>query len=259
MSLRTNILRGGLASLLALAMAGVTLADTIKLKNGGTVKGRIVSFTGGKFVVAVGEGSRRKDLTFTAAEVESIKFDNPTAPPQLTVPANRTASYDAPAKPAPAARQPETPPAAQRKVLRTTDPETLSTARMVDPTPIQWTVNVTADNTANGWTNTGWVVRKGQRIRIIGDGTVSLGRGRTSTPSGVATIDDPQKLLKNVPTGALVAVIGDDNNDFIYIGSEREIIASRDGALFLGINEGNLDDNSGSFTVKVEVIPDSGQ
>ena len=53
-------------------------------------------------------------------------------------------------------------------------------------------------------------------------------------------------------------MIGDDNNDFIYVGAEREFVATRDGALFLGINEGNLDDNSGSFNVKIEIIPDGG-
>ncbi len=101
--------------------------------------------------------------------------------------------------------------------------------------------------------------RKGQRIRISGDGTVSLGRGKSSPPAGVPSIADEQKLLKNVATGALVAVIGDDNNDFIYIGAEREFVATRDGALFLGINEGNLDDNSGAFSVTIQIIPDDGE
>ena len=123
--------------------------------------------------------------------------------------------------------------------------------------PISWTVNVLANNTSNGWTNTGWVVKKGQRIKITGSGTVSLGNGRTAEAFGSTTYDDPNKLLKRAATGALIAVIGDDNDDFIYIGGEREIVATRDGALFLGINEGNLDDNSGSFNVKVEVIPDA--
>jgi hypothetical protein len=105
----------------------------------------------------------------------------------------------------------------------------------------------------------GWVVKKGQRVRISGDGKVSLGRNQSTTASGLPSLDDPQKLLKNVPTGALIAVIGDDNNDFIYIGASREFTATRDGALFLGINEGNLDDNSGAFNVKVEILPDSGE
>ena len=122
--------------------------------------------------------------------------------------------------------------------------------------PIVWNVKVLADNTANGWTNSGWVLKKGQKIRVSGDGKISLGKGKSSTASGISELDDAQKLLKNVPTGALIAVIGDDNNDFIYIGAEREFVATRDGALFLGINEGFLDDNSGAFNVKVEIIPD---
>jgi hypothetical protein len=119
-------------------------------------------------------------------------------------------------------------------------------------------VKVLGDNTANGWTNSGFVVKKGQRIRISGDGTVSLGNGRSSTPSGDPDLEDPSKLLKAVPTGALIAVIGDDNNDFIYIGLEREFTAARDGALYLGVNEGNLNDNAGSYSVKIEVVPDAG-
>ena len=69
----------------------------------------------------------------------------------------------------------------------------------------------------------------------------------------MSELNDEQKLMKSVPTGALIAVIGDDNNDFIYIGAEREFTATRDGALFLGINEGNLNDNSGAFDVKIEI------
>ena len=111
--------------------------------------------------------------------------------------------------------------------------------------PVSVAVKVVADNTSNGWTNSGWVVKKGQKIRIIGDGTVSLGKGKTIGPSGSYDIPDDKKLLKSVPTGALIAVIGDDNNEFIYIGAERTFTASRDGALFLGVNEGDLDDNSG--------------
>ena len=122
--------------------------------------------------------------------------------------------------------------------------------------PIAWDVKVTADNTNNGWTNSGWVVRKGQRIRITGDGSVDLGKGKRSTPSGDPDIPDQQKLLKNVATGALIAVIGDNNNDFIYVGAERTFTATRDGALFLGINEGYLDDNKGTYAVKIEILPD---
>jgi hypothetical protein len=125
--------------------------------------------------------------------------------------------------------------------------------------PVALSVKVLADNTSNGWTNSGWVVKKGQRIRISGAGEVSIGGGKTTGPGGLYDVEDNAKLLKSVPTGALIAVIGDDNNEFIYIGTEREFVASRDGSLFLGLNEGNLNDNKGSFDVKVEISPDGGE
>jgi hypothetical protein len=86
---------------------------------------------------------------------------------------------------------------------------------------------------------------------------VSLGNGKRSPAAGLPDLADDQKLLKAVATGALIAVIGDDNNDFIYVGAEREFTASRDGTLFLGVNEGNLSDNSGSFDVKIQIMSDN--
>jgi hypothetical protein len=124
--------------------------------------------------------------------------------------------------------------------------------------PITLSVKVLADNTANGWTNSGWIVKKGQRIKITASGNVSLGSGRSTPASGLADVEDEQKLLKGVPTGALLAVIGDDNNDFIYVGADREFTAGRDGALYLGVNEGNLNDNSGAFEVRIEIKPGPG-
>ena len=138
-----------------------------------------------------------------------------------------------------------------------TPPQPVPTSSSGSGKAITFNVRVLADNTSNGWTNSGFVVKKGQRVRVTGSGTVSLGKGHTTSPSGLPDLDDPDKLLKAVPTGALLAVIGDDNNDFIYIGETREFTAGRDGALYLGVNEGNLNDNTGAFDVKVEILPDN--
>lgn len=121
------------------------------------------------------------------------------------------------------------------------------------PKPIQLNLKVLADNTANGWTNAGWVVKKGQKIKITSNGRISLGNGNYSNPSGLASLADKDKLIQSQPTGGLIAVIGDDNNDFLFIGNSKEFTATRDGALFLGINEGVLDDNSGSYDVVIEI------
>ncbi len=236
-----------------LALSMIAFADTVRLKDGSIIKGRIVSFGKGKFIVEMGDGSRRRQMTFASNEVESIQFDSPVSQTPNPVIPNRNASYDRPST--------DSPKIVQTKAVKNNDTErtgpTASSTTSEKMQPIEWQIKVLADNTSNGWTNSGWVVRKGQRIRITGEGKIILGRGKSTTASGLSSLADEQKLLKNVPTGALIAVIGDDNNDFIYVGSEREFTATRDGALFLGINEGYLEDNSGSFDVKIEILPDN--
>lgn len=233
-------------------VSATTFADTIRLKDGSIIKGNIVNFRNGNFVVEVGEGVRKRQYTFPASDVESITFDR--SPTPAAKPVNQPTAYSLPE-----------PKMVQPPKVFTTSPPTGTAAPQLKKSPaaststssgpIEWAKKVPADNTNNGWTNSGWVVKKGQRIRIKGDGNISLGKGRTCTPSGIAELNDEQKLMTSVPTGALIAVIGDNNNDFIYIGAEREFTASRDGALFLGVNEGNLIDNSGSFDVTIQIFP----
>ena len=87
---------------------------------------------------------------------------------------------------------------------------------------------------------------------------MNLGANRASTPDGLPSIPDRDKLMRNQPTGGLIAVIGDDNDDFIFVGRSRDFVAQRDGVLFLGVNEGNLSDNSGAFDVVIEAESMSG-
>ncbi len=251
---------------LIVTLSVISFADTLRLKDGSIIKGRIVAFGGGKFTVVIGDGSRQRQMTFDAAEVESIQFDS-------NVPASSAVSKlpTTPAMKNPEYIETSAPPKNVPRVI-TTDNTTASASkpsptrevpqpRIMEPSstagrkPVEVSVKVLADNSSNGWTNSGWVVRKGQKIRISGDGSISIGNGRSTGPSGLYDVEDPAKLLKSVPTGALIAVIGDDNNEFIYVGSERTFTAARDGALFLGVNEGNLDDNSGAFDVRVEIDP----
>ncbi|QYO61968.1 hypothetical protein [Leptolyngbya sp. 7M] len=253
-----------LSVVLMLSSVVSVFADTVRLKDGSIIKGRITDFSGGKFTIEIGEGERKRTLTFDAADVDSITFDSferassttnrpgpgsASIPPRYeTVVTNSTSNT----RPSPT-RPTETAPANSN--TQTTSDSTTPPAANTAIKPIELSIKVLADNTANGWTNSGWVVKKGQRIRISGTGEVSLGKGIKSTPAGLWDVEDPNKLLKAVPTGALLAVIGDDNNDFLFIGDEREFVAARDGALFLGINEGNLNDNSGAFNVKIEIFP----
>jgi len=196
-------------------------------------------------------------MNYYADEIDSIEFDNSTlavnqnnnnTKPVSTIPASMPSSNPNTVVNTNKGNDPKIDPSttASNPDRKTTTPATK---------PIQISTKVLADNTSNGWTNTGWVVKKGQRIKISGTGRISLGNGRYATPSGVSSLPDSEKLMKEQPTGGLIAVIGDDNNEFIFVGASKEFIATRDGAMFLGVNEGMLDDNSGSFDVTVEIDP----
>ena len=318
----TPFFRGIVLTAVLFLISVSAFADTIRLKDGSIIKGKIVRFSGGTFSIEIGEGARMRKMTFSVDEVESISFDSPipmntarvnqpkdpivkvsdnlptssqsrvittdptsrkndddnsqstasTTNPRVvttdTTPVRKsdTAKTDTSSEPQ-AVEDPDNtvskvptplpPPKSSPPAKNpTTQPKVSSPAKSTaGADPIELNIKVLADNTANGWTNSGWVVKKGQRIHITADGQVSLGKGKMSSSSGLPDLADDGKLLKAVPTGALIAVIGDDNNDFLYIGSDREFTAASDGTLFLGLNEGNLDDNSGSFAVKVQILP----
>jgi hypothetical protein len=237
--------------LLILALFVPALADTIRLKDGSVIRGEVVGFKDQQFTVLIGSGSqgRRSRTIVYVEDVESIEFDSAT-----TSAASMLANDDAvnPGS-APANSQPSrtNPPVDTNRVpprQTTSQPSTSGAA----PTFFTIKVSVRADNANNGWTNSGLVVRKGQRLRISSTGRVSLGGGRFATPSGLPGVPDNDKLMRTEPTGALIAVIGDDNDDFLLIGTRRDFVAQRDGVLFLGVNEGNLTDNTGTYDVVIE-------
>jgi hypothetical protein len=96
-------------------------------------------------------------------------------------------------------------------------------------------------------------VNRGDTVVITATGTVMLDlAGHGTGPDGIS-LKDPRKLLTDRATGALIAVIGVDNNDFIFIGSNGRFTAQRTGLLFLGINEEDLTNNAGSFNAHVQI------
>lgn len=296
MSLKSKIYRVALACFLVLSMFGLTFADTIRLKDGSIIKGKIISFGEGKFTILIGEGARQRQMNFFADEVDAIEFDSTPLQTsnndKTTLPVYKNTSdkkepenknntvitvgqtetkttpqpTPTPSKSVIITDKTTQPTVSTNSNQSTTNPNTTTTNPTYTnntPTvktdtqskPISLNVKVLADNTANGWTNSGWVVKKGQKIRISGKGQINLGNGRFASSSGINSLPDKDKLIQTEATGGLIAVIGDDNNEFIFVGGSREFVAARDGALFLGINEGNLDDNSGVFEVTIEIMP----
>ena len=232
-----------LALTLLLSTAAPLLADTIRLKDGSVIRGQVIGFKDQQFTILIGGNARgrRGQTTVYVEDVESIEFDaNTSAGPSNTD--EMTARNNPPVMR----------PNDQPENNGGSSPRTVDPPNSAPPTFFTIKVGVRADSANNGWTNSGLVVRKGQRLRISASGRVSLGRGRFSTPGGLGTIQDSDKLMRNEATGALIAVIGDDNDDFILIGPRREFVALRDGVLFLGVNESDLADNTGSYDIVIE-------
>lgn len=235
-----------LVSALLLSVVIPILADTVRLKDGSVIRGQVVGFRDQQFTIMIGGGARgrRGQTTVYAEDVESIEFDSSTS----SSPTDTSSNASIPTNSQPNRPNPQTDDSSSNPRPTNTQPATSSAA----PTFFTIKVGVRADNANNGWTNSGLVVRMGQRLRISASGRISIGRGRFATPGGVPGINDNDKLMRNEATGALIAVIGDDNDDFILIGPRREFVAQRDGVLFLGVNEGDLADNTGTYDIVIE-------
>jgi hypothetical protein len=242
-----NILRTCCVLALVVALFVPAVADTIRLKDGSVIRGQVIGFKDQQFTVLIGSGAknRRSRMLIYIEDVESVEFDSASgAASNEETPTRDVASV-------PDYQPPRSnPPIDTNRTPARTD--TVQPSNAGSPTFFTIKVAVRADNANNGWTNSGLVVRKGQRLRISSTGRVSLGGGRFSTPAGMTGSVDGEKLMRTEATGALIAVIGDDNDDFLLIGTRRDFVAQRDGVLFLGINEGNLNDNTGTFDVVIE-------
>jgi hypothetical protein len=253
---------------LVACLSGVALGDVIRLKDGQVIRGQIVGFRDQQFTVLIGSGARgrRSRIMLNMEDVESIEFEA-AAGADAASGAGDDAGAPARAQNPPARSTEQRPTLNQNSGGSTAARDNQADAAADTPArpaagaqpaggtspffPVK--VRVRADNTANGWTDSGLMVRRGQRLRVSATGRVSLGQGRFSTPTGLPRVFDNEKLMRNEPTGALIAVVGDDNDEFIFIGADRTFSAPRDGRLFLGVNEGNLNDNTGSYDVTVEV------
>lgn len=241
-----------LSTLLLVSISTPLLADTIRLKDGSVIRGQVIGFKDQQFTILIGGNARgrRGQTTVYVEDVESIEFDSnngntggPSTMDDSTARNNPPPTMSRPSSSPSPVSQPDS----DRSTIQSSPVSSSAT-----PTFFTIKVGVRADNANNGWTNSGLVVRKGQRLRISASGRVSLGHGRFSTPGGLNNVPDADKLMRNEATGALIAVIGDDNDDFIVIGPRREFVAQRDGVLFLGVNEGDLTDNTGSYDIVIE-------
>ena len=290
--------------LLFVLVGATAVGDTLTLKNGSVLKGKVTSFADDQFIVMLDTGSGRllSKATVYMGDVARIEFDSMPASPgdttgvtpqqvessRVTTVVNVPRDTNPPAAvagPPPQKQQPaeqphETgPPDSQPAPAPTKEPEATSPDKTEKPAssptsavappgsdsaegerltrkPSGPVKTITVDVVGKrDWTSTGLIVKRGDRIRISASGSVTLDpvSGRATGPEGISDLTDPKKLVPDQPTGALIGVIGADNDDFIFIGRASEFTAARDGLLFLSVNEGNLSDNTGTYKAVIEV------
>jgi hypothetical protein len=101
------------------------------------------------------------------------------------------------------------------------------------------------------WTDSGITVRSGQSIRFEATGKVRWGPGRQDGPEGEH--GSPRNQNRPIPNRAGAALIGKVGDEApFFIGTDSAPIRMRSsGTLYLGVNDDFLDDNTGAFRVTV--------
>ncbi|MCS6818028.1 MAG: LecA/PA-IL family lectin [Blastocatellia bacterium] len=200
---------------------------TVWLRNGSVLRGRVVRFENGEFTLILSGTQSRAILK--ASDVERIDFGGAETP----VEAPRAQEGAPSARPA--------------QELATSAPTPAGAVAL--PRYTERTVKVPANQE---WIDTGIDVVEGQKLRLAVSGRIRVSATQEVGPEGIER-EDPDRLMPHHPSGAVIAVIGDDNDEFLFIGPAAEIVAHRRGRLFLTVNEGTLRDNSGEFLVRIQV------
>jgi hypothetical protein len=203
-----------LALALVLGMASFAFGDTIYLRDGRSIRGTLLGFIDGRFVVRV--------------ESRSSTYPSSTTDPNVA----RNRQYEG-----------------DIQYFRPAEVERIEIdGRSLDEARFEsHTVQVALDP---NWVDSGVDVRRGERVQVSATGVITVGRSRI-TPDGLRS-SDPSAPLPNAAEGKLIGAIGDDPRaPIIELGSSRDFTADRDGRLYLTANRGSYADARGAFNVQI--------
>ena len=203
-----------LALIVVVFAASFVAADTIYLRDGRTIRGTLLGFINGRFVVRI--------------EPRYSTLPSTTADPEI---ARRRANEG------------------EIQYFRPEEIERIEIeGRSLDDARLETrNVQVTLDS---NWIDSGVYLRRGERVQVSASGVIIVGRFRV-TPDGLRSTD-PTAPLPNAAEGKLIGAIGDDPRAPIFeLGSSREFTADRNGRLYLTANRGSYTDARGSFNVQI--------
>src|SRR5437660_2396403 len=201
-----------LALMIVMVAASFAVDDTIYLRDGRTIQGTLLGFINGRFVVRV--------------DTRQSNYPRATTDPNVA----RDRGYDG-----------------QIQYFRPEEVERIEIeGRTMDDSRVE-TVQVTLES--NG-IDTGVDLRRSDHIQISASGVITVGRTRI-TPDGLRSTDAGAPLPR-AAEGELIGAISESPRAPIFeIGSTRDIIADRDGRLYLTANRGAFSDARGSFSVQI--------
>src|SRR6266576_2039637 len=192
-----------LALIIIIAAVSFAAADTIFLRDGRTIRGTLLGFVNGRFVVRV--------------EPRYSSYPNATTDPNIA--RNRRDEGD----------------------IQYFRPEEIDRieieGRSIDEARNETrSVQVTLDS---NWIDSGIYLHRSERVQVSASGVITVGRSRIN-PDGLRSTD-PTAPLPNAAEGELIGAIGQDPRaPIIELGSTREFTADRNGRLFLTANRGSF-------------------
>ncbi|HEY6046687.1 MAG TPA: hypothetical protein VIU65_08795 [Pyrinomonadaceae bacterium] len=196
-----------------LCAASFSFADTIYLRDGRTIRGTLLGFINGRFVVRIDTrystlpGSNTDTNVARNRQYEEIQYFRPNEVDRIEI-----------------------------------DNRSLDEARYESRT-----VQVGLDP---NWIDSGVELRRGERVQVSATGVINVGRTRI-TPDGLRSTD-PSAPLPNAAEGELIGSVGDDpSSPIIELGSNRDFTAASDGRLYLTANRGSFADARGTFSVNI--------
>jgi hypothetical protein len=102
------------------------------------------------------------------------------------------------------------------------------------------------------WNDSGISVKKGDRVSFRATGQIAFGEGpgMTAGPDGNGNLRQTTYPVPVMPVGGLIGKVG--NSAPFPIGSNTQpIVMPADGRLMIGVNDNEIGDNSGFFSVVV--------
>lgn len=200
-----------LALIIIIAAVGLAAADTIYLRDGRTVRGTVLGFANGRFVVRVEQrystANPDSNVTRTRANEGDIQYFRPEEVDRIEI---------------------------EGRSIDDARNETRD-------------VQVTLDS---NWTDSGIYLHRGERVQVSASGVITVGRSRI-TPDGLRSTDPTAPLPNISEGELIGAIGRDPSAPIIELGSTREFTADRSGRLFLTANRGSFADARGAFTVQI--------